>query len=123
MEFSLICPNDGQVELSLEDISAVAFRDQETVEVAFVCPKCGDILRASLRVPNMLAAAMELARFAEEESVVDGEARAYAFGFVSEPGESRTERDRLEESYCEYFRRQLAHVECVEDLLAEIDSP
>ena len=25
------------------------------------------------------------------------------------------------EPYCEYFRRQLAHVECVEDLLAELD--
>ena len=25
------------------------------------------------------------------------------------------------DAYCEYFRRQLAHVECVEDALAEMD--
>jgi hypothetical protein len=30
--------------------------------------------------------------------------------------------DTVAEAYCEYFRRQLAHVECVEDALHEIDA-
>ncbi len=122
MEFSLICPNDGQVDLGLEDITAVSFRDQETVEVSFQCPECGEVIRAVLRVPNMLMAAMELAKFAESEGVGDESASAeYAGAYGS--AEERAERDRLEESYCEYFRRQLSHIECVEDLLAEIDCP
>ncbi|PKQ37134.1 MAG: hypothetical protein CVT59_09460 [Actinobacteria bacterium HGW-Actinobacteria-1] len=122
MEFSLICPNDGQVDLSLEDITAVAFRDPETVEVSFLCPQCGQILRASLRVPNMLMAAMELAHFAENDEYESQELVDSQWGLDPRAGEERVERERVEESYCEYFRRQLSHVECVEDLLAEIDS-
>ena len=30
--------------------------------------------------------------------------------------------DPVAEAYCEYFRRQLSHIDCVEDILAEIDS-
>lgn len=121
MEFLLICPNDGQVDVGLEDITAVAFRDSETVEVAFVCPRCGAVLRAALQVPNMLRAAMELSHFAENDDLVGetGDARAYDTTAAAE--QARAERARIEESYCEYFRRQLAHVECVDDLLAEID--
>ncbi|TDB38878.1 MAG: hypothetical protein D9V44_04165 [Actinobacteria bacterium] len=122
MEFSLICPNDGQVDLSLEDITTVAFRDPETVEVSFQCPQCGQTLRAALRVPNMLMAAMELAHLAENDEYEPQESREPVWGVDPRAGEKRAERERVEESYCEYFRRQLSHVECVEDLLAEIDS-
>lgn len=121
MEFSLICPNDGRVELSLEDISAVAFRDPESVDVMFTCPQCGHALQVSIHVPNMLMAVLEIARAVEagEEPETD------VAGTVSEPTESARERmtrERLQESYCEYFRRQLSRIRCVEDLLAEIDS-
>lgn len=119
MEFTLMCPNDGQVELGLEDISAIAFRDPESVEVIFICPKCGTSLRAELKVPNMLMAAIEIARLAEGDDIAEGEVIAE---IRTEFGGTRVERERVEESYCEYFRRQLAHVECVEDLLSEIDS-
>lgn len=121
MEFSLICPNDGRVELSLEDISAVAFRDPESVDVMFTCPQCGNALQVSIHVPNMLMAVLEIARAVEagEDPAADaGEA-------ATEPAEStreRVARERLQESYCEYFRRQLTRVRCVDDLLAEIDS-
>ena len=121
MEFSLICPNDGQVDLSLEDITAVAFRDPETVEVSFACPQCGEVLRAALRVPNMLMAAMELARLAETDDVAEDAQITFTFEERPEYSAERADRERVEESYCEYFRRQLSHVECVEDLLAEID--
>ncbi len=119
MEFTLMCPNDGQVELGLEDISAIAFRDSESVEVVFVCPRCGASIRAELKVPNMLMAAIEIARLAEGDEGTDIQTFDDA---AVQSAELRVERERLEESYCEYFRRQLAHIECVEDLLSEIDS-
>jgi hypothetical protein len=128
VEFTLICPNDGRIELGLEDISAVVFHGPESVEVVFVCPHCGTSLRAALRVPNLLVAAMELARYAEE--MEDGGTHQIRRRSLveQEPGESdaaeselRAGREREGEPYCEYFRRQLAHVECVEDMLAELE--
>jgi len=45
MEFALMCPNDGRVELGLESVTAVVFHGAESVEVVFVCrivaPPCG----------------------------------------------------------------------------------
>ncbi|MRS12958.1 MAG: hypothetical protein EG823_07800 [Actinobacteria bacterium] len=126
MDFNLICPNDGRVELGLEDISTVIFRGSESVEIVFVCPQCGSTLHAELRVPNLLVAAMELARHAEEfEDGVAGEFQAELRdaheGREDADLELRARRERAGEAYCEYFRRQLASVECVEDLLAELE--
>ena len=129
MEFTLICPNDGRIDLGLEDISAVVFRGAESVEVVFECPRCGATLRAALHVPNLMMAAMELARFAEEA----GDAAGHHVADTVQSGADlrsaaekrdaaeRAERERAGEPYCEYFRRQLARIECVEDLLAEIE--
>ncbi len=124
MEFSLICPNDGRVTLGLEDISMIRFTDAETCDVVFVCPRCGTPLQASVRMTNMLAAAMELARLLREEKgslsfeIVEAEMSE------DEPDdvEDRVQRERVNEAYCEYFRRQLARIECVEDFLAEVDA-
>lgn len=128
MEFTLNCPNDGRVDLGLEDISTVVFRGPESVEVVFVCPHCGSSLRAALRVPNLLVAAMELARYAEEmgeggthETHRRGDAHADTDDSSAAEAELRARRERDGEPYCEYFRRQLAQVECVEDLLAELE--
>lgn len=126
MEFTLICPNDGRVELGLEDITTVIFKGPESVEVVFVCPHCGSSLRAALQVPNLLVAAMELARYAEEmEDGATHEIGRRTRDTTEErqgaEQELRNRREREGEPYCEYFRRQLARVECVEDLLAELD--
>lgn len=129
MEFTLICPNDGRVELDLEDISTIIFRGPESVEVVFVCPHCGSSLRAALRVPNLLVAAMELARYAEE--MEDGGTHEihrqipvtadHSDDVEAAELELRIRRERAGEPYCEYFRRQLSSIECVEDLLAELE--
>lgn len=130
VEFTLNCPNDGRVDLGLEDISAVVFRGPEAVEVVFECPTCGATLRAALHVPNLMLAAMELARYAEElgEQESPGFTRrataaAHDASDATDEMEARlrSERERAGEPYCEYFRRQLARVECVEDMLAEIE--
>ncbi|MDP2299335.1 MAG: hypothetical protein U1E08_06210 [Coriobacteriia bacterium] len=132
MEFTLLCPTDGRIDLGLEDISAVVFRGPESVEVVFECPHCGSTLRAALHVPNLMLAAMELARYAEE---LGGDARDAVVSLESRDAQGRSvedreteanermARERAGEPYCEYFRRQLAGIECVEDLLAEIEKP
>ncbi len=126
MEFALMCPNDGRVELGLESVTAVVFHGAESVEVVFVCPHCGTSLRAMLPTPNVLAAAaMEVVRQMNE---VDTEAEGASVAAREVPQRDserdeaeRREREQAGEPYCEYFRRQLAHVECVEDFLAETE--
>lgn len=135
MEFSLICPTDGRVDLSLEDITAVVFRGAESVEIVFECPHCGTSLRAQLQVPNLLAAASEIARHFESvqaanagnpaADAMNGRAHPHPHEGTADPAEGaevRSARETAGEPYCEYFRRQLASVECVEDVLAEIDA-
>lgn len=125
MEFSLTCPNDGTVELSLEDISAVVMRSPESIDIVFTCPHCGSRIDATLQVPNLLSIAMELAQYAEQISEEESGLQ-FVNGPLADDGGHVAEADpsavEHADSYCEYFRRQLEHIECVEDLLAEIDS-
>jgi len=121
-----MCPNDGRVELGLESVTAVVFHGAESVEVVFVCPHCGTSLRAMLPTPNVLAAAaMDVVRQMNE---VDAEVEDVSIAEHAAPQPRserdeavRREREQAGEPYCEYFRRQLAHIECVEDFLAEME--
>ncbi|MCX8007954.1 MAG: hypothetical protein N3B11_07605 [Coriobacteriia bacterium] len=123
MEFSLICPRDGQVELGLEDVSAVVFHDPSTCDVVFICPHCGSALRATVKVPHLFRIAIELARLGEIQATIE----VLATGDDESPASEEVEpadagREHAVEAYCEYFRRQLARVRCVEDFLAEVDA-
>ncbi len=125
MEFTLICPTDGRVELGLEDIAAVVFLGSDSVEVRFLCPQCGSPLRASLHVPDLLGAAIEAAHQlqqvpAGDDLLAEGGAVARGPRPPAGPPKDPAESARRD-AYCEYFRRQLDGVECVEDLLAELD--
>jgi len=130
VEFTLLCPNDGEIDVGFEDVVAVTFVSSEKVEVVFACPSCGVPLHATLTMPNLLFAAMELARHAmDAEHTLPSEAsvmRAPAVTGAQESptldpdAEERLERERRGAPYCEYFRRQLARVEDVEDFLSEI---
>lgn len=129
VEFALVCPNDGRIALGLESVTAVVFHGTESVEVVFTCPHCGATLRALLPTPNVIAAAaMEVVRQLNEvdepydvEAVPDGLAGVDVDAAQDRrAAEARLEREREGEPYCEYFRRQLARVECVEDFLAEL---
>lgn len=123
MEFSLICPRDGRVELGLEDISAVVFHDPSTCDIVFICPHCGSALRATVEVPHLFRVAMELVRLGEAEARIEAVIRLDdSSGEEPTQQESAPERERMIEAYCEYFRRQLSAVTCVEDFLAEVDA-
>lgn len=128
MEFSVICPKDGRVEVSLEDISSVSFGDAESVNIVFSCPQCGEEIRVTIRMSSMLVTSVDLSMFAEDEPSHDDAPSVFR------PRERRlrsaaaefydvdpSERRRIDD-YCEYFRRQLAEVDDVERMLSEIDS-
>jgi hypothetical protein len=124
MEFTIACPVDGPITVALEDIDTVVLRDSERADITFVCPECGTEITVTAVVPSFLLAAIEA--LAEE-----GEATSAPFSGIIEratdsdmdpaiPGPSV--ESSVAEAYCEYFRRQLSHVECVEDALHEIDA-
>ena len=124
MEFTITCPIDGPIAVSLEDIDTVVLREAERADITFVCPHCGTEITVAAVVPSFLMAAIEA--LAEEGD----SARGFS-GLGSDSSTSRTSsvdafvdagQEALAESYCEYFRRQLSHVDCVDDVLAEIDS-
>jgi hypothetical protein len=122
MEFTITCPIDGPVTVSLEDIDTVVLREAERADITFVCPHCGTEISVSAVVPSFLMAAIEA--LAE-----DGDTTGSAFAGMLESATQSVEPcslaapdDPVAEAYCEYFRRQLAHIECAEDMLAEIDA-
>lgn len=132
MEFTINCPIDGVIEVSLEDIDNVVLRESDRADITFVCPHCGTEINVTAVVPSFLMAAIEaladdvdasaggMVMFSAETE--DGEAITIAV--ESEPVAERTDErsERNHEAYCEYFRRQLDRIDTVEDLLSEIDS-
>jgi hypothetical protein len=124
MEFNVTCPVDGLITVDLEDIDTVMLRDSERADITFVCPKCGTEITVTAVVPSFLLAAIEA--LAEEGDSAGG---AFSGILESAPDASPANAEtgsaadtEVTEAYCEYFRRQLAHVECVEDALHEIDA-
>ena len=124
MEFTIACPVDGPITVALEDIDTVMLRDSERADITFVCPECGTEITVTAVVPSFLLAAIEA--LADEGDISGGPFAGIIQGSADEseaeaPAPSAVDSE-LAESYCEYFRRQLAHVECVEDALHEIDA-
>lgn len=124
MEFTIACPVDGPITVALEDIDTVVLRDSDRADITFVCPECGTEITVTAVVPSFLLAAIEA--LADE-----GDANGGAFSGIIETSPDADAAETtyasdmdaaVAESYCEYFRRQLAHVECVEDVLHEIDA-
>ena len=121
MEFTITCPIDGPVTVSLEDIDTVVLREAERADITFVCPHCGTEITVSAVVPSFLMAAIEA--LAEEGDSTGPFAGMFEVASDSDDAvQIVAPDDPVAEAYCEYFRRQLSHIDCVEDILAEIDS-
>ena len=125
MEFSLICPNDGTIDVGLEDISSIVFNGFESVEAVFVCPVCGTEIRISAKMPNLLITTLDLTDVLERSM---GVATEFTFGtdedddlVVGVPDAVEVDEERIER-YCEYFKRQLTRVDTVDAFLAEVDA-
>lgn len=123
MEFEITCPVDGPVTVSLEDIETVVIRESERADITFVCPHCGTEITVAAMVPSFLLSAIEA--LAEETegntSPFSGVVELHHEPIATTPLSEMTEPDSAD-SYCEYFRRQLEHITCVEDALEEIDA-
>ncbi len=123
MEFEITCPVDGTITVSLEDIDTVVIRESERADITFVCPHCGTEITVAAMVPSFLLSAIEA--LAEDS---EGFAAPFA-GMVhvvsdADPAPVADWEDDggVNDAYCEYFRRQLSGITCVEDALAEIDT-
>ena len=141
MEFSIVCPNDGDVEVGLDNIASIVVRGDEDIEVVFICPRCGHHIHVSAQVPRMLLATLADTISVDEETgeatlsvaalmergrmMAEGGARLVTWAQTAEQVETPPEPETPDEKidgYCEYFRRQLASVTSVEAMLAEIDA-
>lgn len=135
MEFTVTCPIDGPVTVSIEDIDTVVLREPERAEISFVCPECGMLITVEAIVPAFLLSAMQA--LAEENDgdvpvsrivalVGDAEESVFQQPVACSEAEADTasglDYDDADDAYCEYFRRQLESIRCVEDVLAEIDA-
>jgi hypothetical protein len=70
MEFTITCPIDGQITVSLEDVDTVVLREAERADITFVCPTCGTEIPVSAVVPSFLMAAIEA--LAEDDDSAGG---------------------------------------------------
>jgi hypothetical protein len=122
MEFTITCPIDGPVEVGLEDIETVVLRDSDRADITFACPHCGTHVTVTAIVPSFLLAAIEAIADDPEIAEANGLRVVHVGGVASETDSAEIDDSRVG-AYCEYFRRQLSHVECVDDALAEMDSP
>lgn len=121
VQFVIDCPVDGAVEVSLEDIDTVVLREPERADVIFTCPTCGTEVGITVRIPAFLLSALE--SIAEETGALSGgTAEIVAFAVSVEETDDAAACVERSEAYCEYFRRQLAGVDTVEEALHEIDS-
>jgi hypothetical protein len=122
MQFVIDCPVDGPVEVSLEDIDTVVLREPEQADIVFTCPSCGTEIGVTVRIPAFLLSAIE--SLAEETGGYSAPLAGMVALTVEVEGIDTDTEDGQEraDAYCEYFRRQLASVECVDDALHEIDS-
>jgi len=120
MEFDITCPVDGTIQVTLEDIDTVVIRDADRADITFVCPECGTEITVTAVVPSFLLAAIEaLAEDGDGVAQYDGmTVLGGATGIESDAGHASQD---VTDAYCEYFRRQLSHVDCVEDAVAEMD--
>lgn len=127
MEFSVVCPNDGTVEVGLADVTAIVVKGREEVDVVFGCPTCGRQVTISVRMPHVLLAAIEadqaeLARWmAGAEEFEDDRGGAPVRLSADASSTAAGDAARIER-YCEYFRRQLADAPDAEAMLEEMDS-
>lgn len=126
MEFTVTCPIDGTIEVSLEDIDTVMLRESDRADITFVCPHCGTEITVTAIVPAFLLAAIEALADDPESSAANGLVVLSSDERVDDAPPVVQARDieddpRLD-AYCEYFRRQLTDVETVDDVLHEIDS-
>jgi len=120
MEFTITCPIDGPIDVGFEDIDTVVLRERDRADITFSCPHCGSEITVTAVIPSFLLAAIQALAEDDGSSGVDGlVALSSECDVEDDPAVVQT--DGRIESYCEYFRRQLAGIDSVEAAVAEMD--
>jgi hypothetical protein len=130
MEFTISCPIDGAIEVSIEDIDNVVLRESERADITFVCPHCGTEITVTAIVPTFLMAAIEALADESDSMSANGLVVLSSDSGVDEGAETVDlevvvevdEDDPMLDAYCEYFRRQLSAIDSVDQALGEIDA-
>lgn len=120
MEFTITCPIDGPIDVGFEDIDTVVLREQDRADITFACPHCGSEITVTAIVPSFLLSAIQA--LAEEGGTPEMDGLLVLSSDERESEVVGVEDGSRVDSYCEYFRRQLAEVDDVEDAIAEMDS-
>lgn len=127
MHFAIECPNDGGVDVTIEDVESVQMRGSDVIEVVFECPLCGAGIAVVAKVPSLLAAAMEALDADEDDEdrrlagfLVIAQVDDEGIEFAAPTIEADAEDPRID-AYCEYFHRELSAVRFADDMLAEMD--
>ncbi|MCL4553873.1 MAG: hypothetical protein M1617_00830 [Actinobacteria bacterium] len=134
MDFTINCPVDGMVDVAIEDIDTVVLRAPERAEIIFSCPKCGIGVSVMVQIPGFLLATIDslspdndaysgsLAGIAAMAASADRRESYSRPSRESSAGEGTPEQEARIDAYCEYFRRQLAGIDDVKDMLREMSS-
>jgi len=121
MEFTITCPIDGPIDVGFEDIDTVVLREQDRADITFSCPHCGSEITVTAIIPSFLLAAIQA--LAEDGTSPEMDGLVVLSSETEEVlAADDAHEDARADSYCEYFRRQLARIETVDDAVAEMDS-
>lgn len=59
MQFTIQCPNDGEVVVTMNNVENMVIRDKQHADITFRCPKCGTLVTMTAPVPAFLMSTME----------------------------------------------------------------
>lgn len=59
MQFTIHCPNDGEVVVNMSSVENMVIRDRHTADITFQCPICGTHVTMTAPVPAFLMSTME----------------------------------------------------------------
>jgi hypothetical protein len=110
MRVTVSCPADGVVEVTVRDLDLVVVRSGSDVQATYRCPLCGS--------PVLVGSELSCDLIAWVAAHVQG---SMSIPDERHPGECRRGARVWDDAYVEYFRRELAAADAVEDMVALMD--
>lgn len=150
MEFTIYCPNDGEVVVDIGNIENMVVRDNQQATITFKCPICGENVTMTAPVPSFLISTLEnlskefglphedgkflLSPFFDPEKGPDEAQRKFFEQNMNRPMR-RPQRprhapqeepvvhrlDAKAHAQMDYFKHQLEDIYTIDELLSELD--
>lgn len=132
MEFTIVCPVDGEMSVGMESVENMVVHEEGHAEITFRCPQCGTHVTISAPVPAFLLSTMEAISKDLGIPVEDGK---IIFNTIIGPQGTVPNQNLIQpeidfkpreltasdEAHMSYFRNQLDEIRTVEDFLAQFD--